>query len=368
MVVKSENRLTFVAVLAGLLWLLTGCGDSSGPREDAPPPPSAGNQSAAAPARDPRLSLFEPLPAAMESSGDTISPAKIKLGRMLYYDARLSKNHDVACNTCHLLDKFGVDGLPTSKGHRDQIGGRNAPTVYNAAGHFVQFWDGRSPDVEDQAKGPPLNPIEMAMPDERAVVAVLESIPGYVSLFAEAFPDDEKPVSFDNMGKAIGAFERGLVTPSRFDSYLSGDNDALSDAEKAGLTTFLDTNCVMCHSGPYLGGRMYQRLGLEKSWDWDDDQGRFDVTGNEGDRQVFKVSSLRNIAMTGPYFHNGSITALDEAVNVMAIHQLDKTLDQSQVQLIVTFLESLTGEIDVAYIARPELPESSDATPAPDPG
>jgi cytochrome c peroxidase len=196
---------------------------------------------------------------------------------------------------------------------------------------------------------------------------VLESIPGYVSRFAVTFSDEKDPVTFNNMAKAIGAFERGLVTPSRFDTYLAGDDAALSETEKAGLKAFLDTGCSNCHSGQYLGGGMYQKLGVVKSWDKDTDQGRFDVTGQEADRQVFKVPSLRNIAETGPYFHNGSIEKLDEAVRLMADHQLGIVVEDAQVSSIVAFLESLSGEIDTAYIARPELPESSATTPAPDP-
>jgi len=348
------------------VWLLTGCGDSQAPVEQAAATSRADEQIVVMPDRDPRLIIFSPLPWVMALECNPMTPAKVELGRMLFYDERLSKNHDIACNTCHLLDRYGVDGLLTARGHKDQFGERNAPTVYNAAGHFVQFWDGRSPDVEDQAKGPTLNPIEMAMTDADAVVAVLESIPDYVSRFSVAFPDEKKPVTFKNMAKAIGAFERGLVTPSRFDTFLAGDDDALSEAEQAGLQAFLDTGCSNCHSGPYLGGDMYQKIGLMKSWEKDSDQGRFDVTGNESDRQVFKVPSLRNVVKTGPYFHNGSIAKLEDAVSLMAKHQLGKIIGDEQVLSIVTFLKSLTGEIDTDYIARPALPESSATTPPAD--
>jgi cytochrome c peroxidase len=319
------------------------------------------------PERDPRLTMFAPLPPLMDSASNPITLAKVNLGRKLYYDPRLSKNQDVSCNTCHMLDKYGVDGLPTSVGHLQQVGARNAPTVYNAAGHIAQFWDGRSPDVEDQAKGPPLNPIEMAMADEAGIEAVLNSIPGYVSLFAAAFPDEENPVIFDNMAKAIGAFERGLVTPTGFDDYLAGDEAGLSQHEKEGLTAFLDAGCATCHSGPYIGGGMYQKIGLVQPWGNDTDQGRYDVTGEDADRQVFKVPSLRNIAETGPYFHDGSVKTLNEAVRLMAEHQLGIPVTNEQVIAIISFLNSLTGDIDPAYIAMPDLPESSPSTPAPDP-
>jgi len=356
------NKLAWIGAALSLLGLMTGCGNKSKPTEPGVAEPDA------APTRDARLSLFSPLPRTMELAGNPMTPAEIELGRRLFYDERLSKNQDIACNTCHLLDNHGVDGLSTSKGHKGQIGGRNAPTVYNAAGHIAQFWDGRAPDVEDQAKGPPLNPIEMAMVDEAAIVAVLKSIPGYVSLFSVAFAEDRDPVTFDNMARAIGAFERGLVTPSRFDEYLAGNDAALSGEEKAGLTAFLDAGCGGCHSGAYVGGGMYQKLGLLKSWDKDADQGRFDVTGDEADRQVFKVPSLRNIAETGPYFHNGSVATLDEAVRLMAEHQTGVAVDDAQVDSILVFLAALSGKVDTGYSARPELPESSAMTPAPDPG
>ncbi len=358
MAVSRINKLAWVAmVFAALPGLLVGSDDLPVVAE---PDVATG--------RDLRFNIFLPLPWIMAMECNPITPAKVELGRMLFYDQRLSKNHDVACNTCHLLDSYGVDGLSTSVGHREPVRGRNAPTVYNAAGYIAQFWDGRSPNVEDQAKGPPLNPIEMAMTDAEAVVAVLESIPGYVTLFSTVYPDEKAPITFDNMAKAIGAFERGLVTPSRFDQYLDGEDDALTEPEKAGLVLFIETGCGNCHSGQYLGGGMYQKLGWTKSWDKDTDQGRFDVTGKKADRQVFKVPSLRNIAETGPYFHNGSIDTLDEAVSLMAEHQLGSTLDDEQVDTIVTFLKALTGEINLSYIARPKLPASSATTPAPDPG
>jgi len=368
LVVVIANVMARVAVFVGVLVLIAAC---SNPADTAGEEPAIDGGAAAevgpagAPVPDQRLTLFAPLPILMESKDNPITLAKVNLGRKLFYDARLSRNHDVSCNTCHPLTKYGVDGLATAVGHLKQVGGRNAPTVYNAAGHIAQFWDGRSPDIEDQAKGPPLNPIEMAMPDEAAVVAVLNSIPGYVSLFAAAFPDDEEAISYDNMAKAIGAFERGLITPNRFDDYLAGDNEALNKLELAGLNAFLDADCGTCHSGPYMGGAMFQKLGLEKPWDDDEDQGRFDITGKEADRQVFKVPSLRNVAETGPYFHNGSVKTLNEAVRLMADHQLGISVTDEQVISIVSFLNSLTGDIDRAYIKKSELPESSESTPPP---
>jgi cytochrome c peroxidase len=311
-------------------------------------------------------SVFGALPAEASNPDNVVTPAKVELGRILYYDARLSKNHDVSCNTCHLLDRGGVDGQPTSTGHRAQRGGRNAPTVYNAALHIAQFWDGRAANVEEQAKGPVLNPIEMAMPSEEAVVAVLESIPDYAPLFATAFPEEANPVTYDNMARAIGAFERKLLTPSRFDAFLAGDDSALSNEEFVGLDAFVSTGCIACHQGVAIGGGLYQKLGVIKPYPTED-LGRAEVTGEDADRQVFKVPSLRNIAKTGPYLHDGSIQQLDEMIRIMAEYQLGIPVDDAQVSAIRAFLESLTGEVDAELIAMPELPSSGPDTPAPDP-
>ncbi len=293
--------------------------------------------------------------------------ARTDLGRKLYFDTRLSKNHDVACNSCHLLDKFGVDSKPVSPGHKKQTGDRNSPTVYNAAGHIAQFWDGRAKDVEEQAKGPVLNPVEMAMPNEAAVVNVLKSIPGYAADFKAAFPKATDPITYDNMAAAIGAFERKLVTPGRWDKFLGGDTSALTDDEKKGFMAFSAAGCVTCHSGPLVGGTMYQKLGVVSAWPSTKDQGRFKVTKNDADKMMFKVPSLRNVAKTGPYFHDGSVAKLDEAVRMMAQHQLGKTLSTSDVASIVQFLNALTGELPTAYIAKPELPPSGPKTPKPNP-
>lgn len=311
-------------------------------------------------------SLIGALPDAVPNPDNAASPEKIDLGRMLYYDPRLSKNHDISCNSCHQLDAFGVDGEPTSPGHRGQRGDRNSPTVFNAALHTTQFWDGREPDVEAQAKGPVLNPIEMASPSEAHVVGVLNSIPGYQEAFAAAFPAAATPVSYDNMARAIGAFERRLTTPGRFDAFLGGDTTALTDQEAMGLQTFLDVGCTSCHTGTALGGSLYRKLGFIYPYETED-LGREKVTGAAADRHVFKVPSLRNIAKTGPWFHDGSMTDLAEVVRIMGYHQLGQNLSDEQVSQIVAFLESLTGEVDTAFVAKPALPESGPDTPAPDP-
>jgi len=311
--------------------------------------------------------LFEPLPEKATTSDNPITPAKVELGRMLYYDERLSKSQEISCNTCHLLDEYGVDHEPTSIGHGGERGERNAPTVYNAALHIAQFWDGRAADVEEQAKGPVLNPIEMGMPSPDHVLRVLRSIPGYAPLFAEAFPGEEDPITYDNVAKAIGAFERQLMTPAPFDAFLQGDDDAMTAAQLAGFETILRTGCTTCHRGTAVGGDMYMKLGLVKPYPVED-VGRYAVTGEETDEHVFKVPSLRNVAQTGPWFHDGSIGSLDEAVRIMAEHQIGRELSDAEVASLLAFLGSLTGEIPSDTIARPELPESGPGTPAPDPG
>ena len=346
------SRALVLALLAAV-----GCGAS-----DTPPAP--GPSSSALRAR--ASAIFGTLPETADSATNPSTLEKTSLGRMLYFDPRLSKNRDISCNSCHDLAAFGVDGEATSPGHRGQRGGRNSPTVLNAAFHVAQFWDGRAADVEEQAKGPVLNPIEMAMPDEATVVAVLRSIPGYPPLFAAAFPDAEEALTYDNMARAIGAFERRLVTPSRFDAFLAGDDDALTDPEQAGLAAFMEVGCVSCHLGPVLGGTLYRKLGFVKPYP-SEDPGRVEVTKNEADRAVFKVPSLRNVAKTGPYFHDGSIATREQAIRIMAEYQLGRTLDDDQVAAISAFLASLTGVVDTAYTARPDLPPSGPDTPAPDP-
>jgi cytochrome c peroxidase len=362
--------------IAILVTAVASCGEGPAPavpvagpaaetREEAAPEMVASGSDRTA-LRERARNIFGELPDEATNEANPVTEEKIELGRMLFYDPRLSKNHDIACNSCHDVAGFGVDGEPTSPGHRGQRGGRNSPTVYNAALHIAQFWDGREPDVEAQAKGQVLNPIEMAMPSGEAVVAVLKSIPGYAPLFAAAFPDTEEPITYDNMARAIGAFERRLITADQLDAFVSGQDSAYSDEELAGLREFLDTGCITCHTGPTIGGGMYRKLGLVTPYATDD-AGRFDVTGDEADRHVFKVPSLRNIAMTGPYFHDGSVASLDQAIRLMATHQLGVALSDERLARIRTFLATLTGTVDPDYIAPPELPESGPETPAPDP-
>lgn len=312
------------------------------------------------------LANFKPAPAVMEDAKNPVTEEKVQLGRMLYYEHRLSRNQKISCNTCHLLDKYGVDSASTSTGHKEQKGSRNAPTVYYAAGHILQFWDGRAADVEEQAGGPMLNPVEMAMPKAEIVEATLKSMPGYVDAFKKAFPQDKNPVTFGNAAKAIAAFERKLVTPSRWDKFLEGDKTALSSEEKAGFLAFYKAGCHSCHNGPFLGGLLYQKAGLRKPWPSQKDQGRFEVTKKDADKMMFKVPSLRNIEKTGPYFHDGSVPALEEAIRLMGEHQTERPLTDTEVKQIATWMKSLTGELPAEYIKKPELPASTDKTPKPE--
>ncbi len=336
----------------------------------APPAPQATHAAPLSPHRQALIERargnFGVLPSEATSSANPVTAEKIELGRMLYYDARLSKNHDIACSDCHKLDRFGVDGERTSPGHKGQRGTRNSPTVLNAALQVAQFWDGRAPSVEQQAKEQVLKPVEMAMSSDAAVVAMLESIPGYAPLFKAAFPGAVKPITYDNMARAIGAFERRLITPSPFDEFLAGDATALDDAQMRGLEIFLDTGCGTCHQGVGIGGGMFQKLGAALPYPTSD-EGRAAVTHQEVDKYFFKVPMLRNVAKTAPYFHDGSLATLDEAIRTMARIQLGNDLADDRVTSIRAFLESLTGTVDGSYVARPVLPQSGPDTPKADP-
>lgn len=290
------------------------------------------------------LLAFDPLPQVFQSDDNPVTQEKVILGRALYHDPRLSMGGEVSCATCHLLDSFGVDGKRLSEGHLGQQGNRNSPTVFNAAGQFAQFWDGRAADVEEQASGPILNAVEMAMPSAQDVEAVLRSAPEYRGAFNRAFPGQPAPVTFHNAMLAIAAFERTLVTPAPWDRFLQGDPAALNAVQKDGFRAFTSAGCVTCHRGPLVGGEMFNRLGLVKPWPDTSDQGRFEVTGHSRDRMVFKVPQLRNVAETAPYFHDGSVATLDEAVRLMADYQLGKALSDADTAAIVAWLGSLTGQ------------------------
>lgn len=315
---------------------------------------------------DAKLAMFGPLPDVMDSKANPVTEDKVALGRMLFYDTRVSKNHDLSCNSCHELDKYGADERDVSLGHKGQKGARNSPTVYNAALQFVQFWDGRSDTVEAQAEGPMQNPIEMATSPE-AVVATFESIPAYTDAFKKAYPDDPKPVTFKNTALAMAAFERKLVTPSRWDQFLKGEKGAVTDDEKRGFLKFVEVGCPTCHVGPLVGGTMYQKLGKERPWPNQKDKGRGAVTKSPSDDMMFKVSQLRNVEKTAPYFHDASSKTLEDAVKVMAAYQLNKDLPEEDVRSIVTWLKTLTGPLPQDLIKKPTIPESTAKTPKPNP-
>lgn len=289
------------------------------------------------------LSSFKPLPQVEVPTTGTENHLW-KLGRDLYMEKKLSKDNDISCNSCHMIDNYGVDNQPTSPGHKGQLGGRNSPTSFNAFLHVAQFWDGRAKDVEEQALGPITNPVEMALQDIETAVSILKADPSYQKKFSMAFPQEKQPVSKDNIAKAIGFFERTLVTPSRFDKFLNGDEKALSETEQRGLKTFVDVGCNSCHNGITVGGSAYFKMGLVKPYETKD-EGRFAVTKIESDKSVFKVPSLRNIEKTYPYFHNGQVKSLESAVKLMGEHQLGKTLSNQEVNDIIAFLKSMTGEL-----------------------
>ncbi len=297
---------------------------------------------------------FKPLRAVLSAAALPAEPM-ISLGRMLYFETRLSQSNAVSCNTCHPLANYGATQERTSIGIHGKKGSRNAPTTYNAAGHFAQFWDGRSPNVEDQAKAPLVNPVEMGMAGPR-VVSVLQGIPGYVAAFKAAYPEDPRPITFDHVGQALGAFERGLVTPSRWDRYLVGDTTALTEKEKEGLRLFTNLDCLVCHTGELVGGSTFEKVGRMKAWPNQEDRGREGITRQQVDGMTFKVPSLRNVAKTAPYFHDGAVATLDEAVRMMATYQLGEDLTDAEAEALVAFLGALTGELPLAYIAPPALP------------
>lgn len=343
-----NTPIKILLCLAALsLVAMVGCGGGEPADTAAGGPPSAQHKN-----------LFGGMPKVMESKDNPLTDEKIDLGRILYYEPRMSASNDISCNSCHVLDEFGVDGLATSPGHDGTFGVRNSPTVYNAANHVAQFWDGREPTIEAQAKGPILNPVEHGMADAEAVEAVLRGIPEYRPLFEAAFPGQEEPITFDNVALAIGAFERKLVTRGAWDRWLAGDGNAITVQEKRGLDTFMDIGCTTCHMGPNLGGSIYQKMGLVEAYPMDD-LGRFDATGVETDKYFFKVPSMRIIAETGPYMHDGSIETLEEVVKVMTKHQLGKTVTDEQVADMVAFMELLTGKLPTEYIKEPALPGMS---------
>jgi cytochrome c peroxidase len=317
--------------------------------------------------RDSALEIFKPLPSTIPAVQDNpVTPEKIDLGKALFFDPRISASGVFSCYSCHNLTTGGDDNMETSVGHGWQKGPRNAPTALNAVLNEAQFWDGRAADLKAQAKGPVQAGVEMANTPAQ-VEATLNSMPAYVGMFTEAFPGEATPVNFDNMAKAIEAFEATLITPAPFDSWLNGDDAALSDNAKAGLQLFVDKGCSSCHSGVNVGGHGYYPFGLIEKPGSEilppGDKGRFAVTETADDEYVFRAAPLRNIALTAPYFHSGKVWELSVAVEIMAESQLGEALKPEETSQIVAFLESLTGTLPA--ITLPNLPPETATTPRP---
>ncbi len=314
-----------------------------------------------------------PVPA-----NNPMTPEKIALGKQLYFDPRISLSGTVSCDTCHNVASNGTDNLPHSFGVFGRVDvPRNTPTVFNAAFNTVQFWDGRANSLEAQAKGPITNPVEMGMPNGEAVVKRLQQIPGYQKEFAQVFGGKD-PITFDNVAAAIATYERTLITPdSPYDRYVKGDKKALNASATAGMGLFKSMGCDTCHAGPMfdnpgtpMGTGFFQKFPLqptnpqcasyEQKYQFMKDPGRFDVTHNPADKYYYKVPGLRNVALTAPYFHNGSVQTLPEAVRVMAACQLGKSLSDEQVKDVVAFLDSLTGKFPKETL--PRLPQTPNTT------
>jgi cytochrome c peroxidase len=311
--------------------------------------------------------VFKPIPKVPPAlERNPITPEKVRLGKMLYFDPRLSSSALISCNTCHNVGMGGDDFQETSIGHGWQKGPRNAPTVLNSIFNLAQFWDGRAPDLREQAKGPVQTSVEMNNTPE-GVMETIRSMPGYIYMFKKSFPGEENPLSFENMARAIEAFEATLLTPdSQFDKYLKGDPSALTAGEKEGLKLFMEKGCSACHGGINMGGTGYFPFGVverPKEEITAGDVGRFKVTGSKADEYVFKSPSLRNIALTPPYFHSGRVWGLKDAVAIMGSAQLGISLTKDEMEKIAAFLESTTGvQPSIDY---PILPASTDDTPRP---
>lgn len=323
----------------------------------------------AASLRDVARHIFQPIQAPpAEVRGEKVTQEKIDLGLWLFFDPRLSRSHVISCNTCHNIGTGGADNVPTSIGHGWQKGPRNSPTVFNSVFNAAQFWDGRAADLMEQAKGPVQASVEMNNTPAQ-VERTLRSIPEYVAAFGRAFPGQAQPVTFDNMARAIEAFETTLVTPdSRFDAFLAGDDAALDTTQRQGLSLFINKGCIACHSGVNFGGQAYfpfgviQRPGAEVLPP--DDKGRFTVTNTASDEYVFRAAPLRNVALTAPYFHSGEVWDLKQAVAIMGSSQLGQTLSDAEAEAIATFLETLTGT--QPRVEYPILPRSTATTPKPE--
>ncbi len=302
---------------------------------------------------------------APEPVDNPTTAEKVELGRMLYFDPRFSETGTVSCNSCHNLMLGGDDNRDFSMGVHGKTGGRSAPTVWNSAFASSQFWDGRAPSLEDQAKGPVVNPVEMGMSDLEKAMNRVRAIPGYKPYFERAFGGKDS-MTVENAAKAVAAFERTMITPnSPYDRFVKGDKKALTAQQQRGMQAFADTGCTSCHSGAAFNGPSmpagtgffmkfptFADSDYVKKFGFIKDKGRFEVTGKEADMHLFKVPTLRNVALTAPYFHNGSVATLDEAIRVMAKVQLNVDLDDAKVADIEAFLNALTGEFPEQMLPR----------------
>jgi cytochrome c peroxidase len=312
-----------------------------------------------------KMALYQPLPDSAPASGPPASDDLVSLGRQLYFDARLSKGQDLACSTCHDLEKSGADGTDFSLGHGKKKLLRNTPSVLDAAVETMLFWDGRAETIEAATRDTLLDAAMMGQPGEARIVETLKSIPAYADAFKKAFPEAADPVTLDGTVKAIGAFSRKLMTPTRWDKFAKGDKTALTDDEKKGFLKFVEVGCPTCHTGPDVGGNMLQKLGKEKPWPNQADKGRSGVTKSPSDDMMFKVSSLRNVERTAPYFHDATGKTLEEAIKTMATHQLAKDLGDEDVKSIAAFLKTLTGDLPADLAKKPEPFASTPKTPKP---
>jgi cytochrome c peroxidase len=305
--------------------------------------------------------VFAALPKDMATAQRPITPALVELGRALFFDPRMSVDGTVSCARCHQPALYGGDALAKSHGHHDRLNGRNAPTVLNAALQIKQHWTGNREDVEDQATKALVGAASYGNPNFEVPMARLKAIAGYQPLFRAAFPGDSDPITPENWGRAIGAYERTLVSPSRFDEFLDGKRDTLSAGERAGLRAFIDTGCVTCHNGVGVGGGEFKKFGVVEDY-WkataseEIDEGRALDSKKPEDKFVFKVPILRNVAMTGPYFHDGSVGSLEAAVRTMARVQLGAMPSNQEVQDIAALLGSLTGPLPQNFATAPALP------------
>jgi len=314
--------------------------------------------------------LFNPLPQDMATMAFPITPARVALGKKLFFDPRLSLDGTVSCATCHRPALYGTDALAKSIGVEHRLNARNAPTVLNAALQFKAHWIGDRANVEEQAMKSLLGHASFGNPDFAAVVRKINALSGYAADFKQAFPNDREPVKPENWGTAIGAYERTLVTPSPFDAYLKGNVKALSPQAQQGLKTFIDIDCVSCHNGVAVGGSMFQKFGIFGDY-WKEtgsqsvDNGRFNETKVPADKYIFKVPSLRNVAMTPPYFHDGSVSTLPQAVHIMGKVQLGKELSDQEVNGLMAFLNNLTGELPKDFVTEPVLAPQSFSAASP---